>query len=150
MSSIIKDENINKIDFLIIDVEGLEFNILYEFLTNTNLKPNIIFEMKFMKKDQIFKILDLLKNYEYDITLFKNDFIRSKVKKILKNIKIFIVENTWRFDDNVVNVFDKHVKQSIPHYENLQNYLGIAEWYLKDNSLIYDLAVPSNYSYKII
>lgn len=75
LSSIIKEENLNKIDFLIIDVEGLEFNILYEFLTNTNLKPNIIFEMKFMKKDQIFKILDLLKNYEYDITLFKNDFI---------------------------------------------------------------------------
>ena len=59
----------------------------------------------------------------------------------MKNIKdISIVENTWRFDDNVANVFDKHVRQSIPHYENLQNYLAsIAEWYLKDNSLIYDL-----------
>ena len=59
----------------------------------------------------------------------------------MKNVKdISIVENTWRFDDDVANVFDKHVKQSIPHYENLQNYLAsIAEWYLKDNSLIYDL-----------
>ena len=59
----------------------------------------------------------------------------------MKNIKdISIVENTWRFDDDVANVFDKHVKQSIPHYENLQNNLAsIAEWYLKDNSLIYDL-----------
>ena len=75
LSSIIKEENVEKIDFLIIDVEGLEFNILYEFLTSTNFKPNIIFEMKFMQKDQIFKILDLLKSYEYDITLFKNDFI---------------------------------------------------------------------------
>lgn len=75
LSLIIKEENLNQIDFLIIDVEGLEFNILYDFLTNSNFKPNIIFEMKFMKKDQIFKILDLLKIYEYDITLFKNDFI---------------------------------------------------------------------------
>lgn len=59
----------------------------------------------------------------------------------MKNYKdISIVENTWRFDDNVANVFDKHVKQSIPHYDDLQNYLAsIAEWYLKDNSLIYDL-----------
>ncbi len=74
-SSFLKDQKINKLDFLIIDVEGMEFNILYDFLINTNLRPNIIFEMKFMKKVQIFKILDLLKKNEYDITLFKNDFI---------------------------------------------------------------------------
>ena len=71
----IKEENISKIDFLIIDVEGLEFNILQDFLKNTNFKANIIFEMKFMKKVEIFEILDLLKKNEYDITLFKNDFI---------------------------------------------------------------------------
>ena len=75
LSRIIKEENISKIDFLIIDVEGLEFNILQDFLKNTNFKANIIFEMKFMKKVEIFEILDLLKKNEYDITLFKNDFI---------------------------------------------------------------------------
>ncbi len=53
---------------------------------------------------------------------------------------ISLVENTWRFDDNVANIFDKHVEKSIPHYQSLQKYLSrIAEWYLKDNSLIYDL-----------
>ena len=57
-----------------------------------------------------------------------------------KTKELSIVENTWRFDDNVAEIFDKHVRQSIPHYEELQNYLAsIAEWYLKDNSLIYDL-----------
>jgi FkbM family methyltransferase len=75
LSSLIKIKNINNIDFLIIDVEGMEFNILYDFLTNTNLRPNIIFEMKFMKKIEIIKVLDLLKKDNYDITLFKNDFI---------------------------------------------------------------------------
>ena len=54
--------------------------------------------------------------------------------------ELSIVENTWRFDDNVANLFDKHVRQSIPHYEELQKYLAsIAEWYLKDKSLVYDL-----------
>ena len=43
ISSLIIDENIEKIDFLIIDVEGLEFNILNDLLTNTRLRPNIIF-----------------------------------------------------------------------------------------------------------
>ena len=75
ISSLIIDENIEKIDFLIIDVEGLEFNILNDLLTNTRLRPNIIFEMKLMKKDEISKILDILKKDNYDITLFKNDFI---------------------------------------------------------------------------
>ena len=57
-----------------------------------------------------------------------------------KTKELSIVENTWRFDDNVAELFDKHVRQSIPHYEELQNYLAsIAEWYLKENSLIYDL-----------
>ena len=57
-----------------------------------------------------------------------------------KSKDLSIVENTWKFDDNVANLFDKHVRQSIPHYDELQNYLAsIAEWYLKDNSLIYDL-----------
>ena len=56
----------------------------------------------------------------------------------LRNISI--VENTWKFDNNVANVFDKHVNQSIPHYNNIQKYLAnIAEWYLKDNSIVYDL-----------
>lgn len=53
---------------------------------------------------------------------------------------ISLIENTWRFDDDVAKIFDKHVRQSIPHYDDLQKYLAsIAEWYLKDNSLVYDL-----------
>ena len=59
----------------------------------------------------------------------------------MKNSKdMSLIENTWRFDDDVAQIFDKHVRQSIPHYDDLQNYLAsIAEWYLKDNSLVYDL-----------
>ncbi len=82
LSNLINELNIEKIDFLIIDVEGLEYNILNDFLKNTNHKPNIMFEMKFMKKDQIFKILDLLKIYKYEINLFKNDFICLNKEKV--------------------------------------------------------------------
>ena len=31
--------------------------------------------------------------------------------------------NTWRFNNNVANSFDKHVRQSIPFYDQIQNYI---------------------------
>ena len=55
-----------------------------------------------------------------------------------KNISI--LERVWRFDSKVAEIFDKHVNQSIPHYDSLQKYISnISEWYLKDNSRVYDL-----------
>ena len=39
--------------------------------------------MKLMKKDEISKILDILKKDNYDITLFKNDFICINNKKLI-------------------------------------------------------------------
>ena len=55
-----------------------------------------------------------------------------------KNISI--LERVWRFDSKVAEIFDKHVNQSIPHYDSLQKYISnISEWYLKENSRVYDL-----------
>tara|TARA_B100001750_G_scaffold213013_1_gene195205 strand:+ start:844 stop:1572 length:729 start_codon:yes stop_codon:yes gene_type:complete len=51
-----------------------------------------------------------------------------------------LIEKTWRFNDTVAENFDQHVNQSIPHYEDLQNYLvQLSEWFLKDDAIIYDL-----------
>ena len=51
-----------------------------------------------------------------------------------------LIEKTWRFSDVVAENFDQHVNQSIPHYEDLQNYLvQLSEWFLKDDAVIYDL-----------
>ena len=59
-----------------------------------------------------------------------------------KNIRksLSLIEKPWRFNDTVAENFDQHVSQSIPHYEDLQNYLvQLSEWFLKDDAIIYDL-----------
>ena len=51
------------------------------------------------------------------------------------------IEGTsWKFNKNVSDQFDKHVRQSIPHYDHIQKYIcSLCEWFVKDNSIIYDL-----------
>ena len=51
------------------------------------------------------------------------------------------IEGTsWKFNKNVSNQFDKHVRQSIPYYDGIQNYVSsLSEWFIKDNSVVYDL-----------
>ncbi len=51
------------------------------------------------------------------------------------------IEGTdWKFNRNVSNNFDKHVRQSIPMYDEIQKYIcSLSEWFLKDGSNIYDL-----------
>jgi tRNA (cmo5U34)-methyltransferase len=64
----------------------------------------------------------------YKKKLNKNNFYKLKIK------------NNWVFDKNVSKVFDKHVRQSIPFYNNFQKHIvKISEFYLKDNSVIYDI-----------
>ncbi len=56
-------------------------------------------------------------------------------KKI--NLKI---SKTWSFNNKVAKVFDVHVNQSIPMYKEFHKQIAkISEFYLKDNSVIYDL-----------
>ena len=55
----------------------------------------------------------------------------------------------WKFNKNVSNKFDKHVKQSIPHYDDIQNYIcSLSEWFLKDGSIIYDLGCSTGQTAK--
>ena len=62
-----------------------------------------------------------------------------------KNLKIdnfhkLKIKNNWVFDKDVSKVFDKHVRQSIPFYNNFQKQIAkISEFYLKDSSIIYDI-----------
>lgn len=57
--------------------------------------------------------------------------------KLNKNFKI---SRTWSFNAKVSKVFDDHVKQSIPLYKEFHSQISkIAEFYCKDESLIYDL-----------
>ena len=57
--------------------------------------------------------------------------------KTKTNLKI---SRTWSFNEKVSKVFDSHVNQSIPLYDEFHKQMSkIAEFYCKDDSLIYDL-----------
>ena len=51
------------------------------------------------------------------------------------------IEGTsWKFNKNVSKQFDKHVRQSIPYYDDIQKYIcSLSEWFIKENSIVYDL-----------
>ena len=67
------------------------------------------------------------------------------------NFTLSSVEGTWRFNDKVAQHFDKHVNQSIPHYKDLQLYISaLAEWFIKDGSIVYDLGCSTGESIKNI
>ena len=55
--------------------------------------------------------------------------------------KIYLkISNTWEFNNKVSKVFDQHVRESIPFYNQFHKQIAkISEFYLKDNSIIYDL-----------
>ena len=75
LSNIIKDNDIKKIDLLIIDVEGNELNIINNFIENSDLTPNIIFEYKHLHFDELKKTLKQLEKKNYKIYFFKSDII---------------------------------------------------------------------------
>ena len=71
--------------------------------------------------------------------------MKKKKSKLSRNLismgkGLSSVEGTWKFTDNVAKNFDKHVNQSIPHYKEIQKYVNLlAEWFLKDETIVYDL-----------
>lgn len=72
------------------------------------------------------------------------------MKQIEKN-KLNLIGKTWRFNDEVADAFDVHVAQSIPHYNDLQNYLvQLSEWFLKDDEVVYDLGCSTGETIKKI
>lgn len=53
-------------------------------------------------------------------------------------------KNNWKFDQTVVPVFDEHVRQSVPMYEEIHNLItDIAGWYLEDNTYAYDIGTST-------
>ena len=50
------------------------------------------------------------------------------------------ISDTWSFNKKVSDVFDQHVRDSIPLYDEFHKQtLKISEFYLKENSTVYDL-----------
>ena len=47
---------------------------------------------------------------------------------------------SWTFDKNVPKNFTKHIKQSVPYYNEGHNIcLQLSDFFLKDKSICYDL-----------
>ena len=58
---------------------------------------------------------------------------------------------SWVFNKNVAKTFDLHVKQSLPFYDSVQKYISsLSEWFIKDNSNIYDLGCSTGETAKNI
>ena len=62
------------------------------------------------------------------------------------------IEGTsWKFNSNVAKSFDKHVRQSIPHYDSIQKYIcSMSEWFIKKDSTVYDLGCSTGETAKNI
>jgi tRNA (cmo5U34)-methyltransferase len=59
--------------------------------------------------------------------------------------------NSWIFNKNVAVSFDKHVRQSIPFYNLIQQYItSLSEWFVKEGSIIYDLGCSTGETAKNI
>ena len=78
--------------------------------------------------------------------------MRKNKKLISVGSRLTTVEGTnWQFDVHVAQNFDKHVKQSIPHYESIQKYIcSFSEWFIKKDSIIYDLGCSTGETAKNI
>lgn len=53
---------------------------------------------------------------------------------------ITAVPGEWKFDEQVTQHFDSHVRKSVPLYDEVQTMvIEISEWFIRDNSVVYDL-----------
>ena len=50
------------------------------------------------------------------------------------------IPGEWKFDEQVSQHFDSHVRKSVPLYEEVQRaVIEMSEWFIRDNSIVYDL-----------
>ena len=78
--------------------------------------------------------------------------MKRKQKKISLGQGLTTIEGTsWKFNSNVAKSFDKHVRQSIPHYDSIQKYIcSMSEWFIKKGSVVYDLGCSTGETAKNI
>ena len=73
------------------------------------------------------------------------------MSKLTVDKNLSSIENSWKFNNKVSKNFDKHVVKSVPHYNDIQNYVvSLSEWYLKDKTRVYDLGCSTGETIKKI
>lgn len=50
----------------------------------------------------------------------------------------------WKFDSEIVPVFDEHVRQSVPMYDEIHRLISdISAWFLEDDTNMYDIGTST-------
>lgn len=62
--------------------------------------------------------------------------------KIDNNVKS--EKANWKFDKEVTEIFDSHVRKSVPLYDNFHNIIGdLSEWFIEENTNVYDIGTST-------
>ena len=62
------------------------------------------------------------------------------MKKLKIDKNIHSKNASWTFGKNIASKFDSHIKKSIPMYKEVQWLCNeIADYFIKENSVVYDL-----------
>ena len=65
--------------------------------------------------------------------------------------KLNLINKSWAFNKNVSKSFDAHVRESIPFYDIFQKDIAkYSEWFLKEESVVYDLGCSTGQTIKYI
>ena len=70
---ILNENKISKLDLIILDIEGMEYKVLLDFFSNSNLNPNIIFEYAHMNTKFLYHLINIMQKRGYEFLFFKND-----------------------------------------------------------------------------
>lgn len=55
-----------------------------------------------------------------------------------------MITGSWTFEKDVAKIFDKHVAQSVPMYEEIQNLIvNISQFFIRNNDVIYDIGTST-------
>lgn len=50
----------------------------------------------------------------------------------------------WKFNKEITEIFDEHVRRSVPMYDNFHNTIGdLSEWFIEDNTNVYDIGTST-------
>lgn len=50
----------------------------------------------------------------------------------------------WKFDKQITEIFDSHIRKSVPLYDNFHNIIGdLSEWFIEENTNVYDIGTST-------
>lgn len=81
IEELIKKYKLFELDLLFIDAEGYDVNIVYDFLTNVDLNPIIIFEYIHADTKKLDNVMELLKKNKYIHLTLNENIICIPIKK---------------------------------------------------------------------